>query len=390
MSNDSFCQKWYILKIMKSKDLFLLLFFLLCSTGHAQTVNSSYRAQAAEIAASLDDNALAAQVLLTGVDGRERLTPAMSALLQRIPAGGVMFFRFNLNSPKDDVKRLLGETVAVIQGSSGIPPFTAVDHEGGLVHRFGPGVERLPSAYSFWELAQREGRPAALALAETLYRRSALEIRELGINMVLAPVAETLNEENRRFLGTRSFGPDPDFTLAAASVYVRSMSAAGITSVLKHFPGNTALDPHYYISTLYASRHELDEMAKPFAEIIRELRPPAVMISHVMIPALDSQRPASLSGIVINDWLRGELGFDGIVMSDDYAMAAVAALGITPAAAAVEALNAGVDMIMLWPRDLSTVHAAILNALRTGRLSRQRLVEAAERIITEKIRYGIM
>lgn len=342
------------------------------------------------IAAGLDDNALAAQVLLTGIDGKGRLAPAMRTLLERIPAGGIMLFRYNLDTPKEDVKRLLSETAALVAARTGIPPFMAVDHEGGLVHRFGDGVERLPSAFSFWELAREEGREAAIVQAEIVYRRSAAEIRDLGITMVLAPVAETLDEDNLLFLEDRAYSSEPGFTQAAASAYIKSMDAAGIASTLKHFPGNTAADPHDKISSIRADKAFLDEMVKPFAGIIRELEPPLIMVSHVLVPALDSRRNASLSRPVIQGWLREELGFGGIVLADDFFMGAVSATGLEPAEAAVEALNAGVDMIMVWPRDLSTVHSAMLGALNEGRLPRERLREAAERIIAAKLRYGLI
>jgi beta-N-acetylhexosaminidase len=301
-----------------------------------------------------------------------------------------MFFRYNLNTSKEEVRKLLSEAAALVAAKSGIAPFMAVDHEGGLVHRFGPGIEKLPPAFSFWELAQEQGRAAALARAETLYSRSAAEIRELGITLVLAPVAEILDDENRIFLDTRSYGPDPDFTQAAASAFIRSMDSAGIASALKHFPGNTAADPHSGASTLRAGKAALDEMVKPFAAIIRGLSPPVLMLSHVMVPAVDSRRNASLSRPVIEGWLRGELGFQGIALADDYSMAAVAATGLGPSAAAVEALNAGIDMIMTWPRDITAVHTAILDALKSGRLPRERLLEAAGRVIAEKIRYDLV
>ena len=368
----------------------VFLFFMFLSAAAAGVgAQSAFRAQAAEIAASLDDSALAAQVLLTGIDGRTYLSPAMRSLLARIPAGGVMLFRFNLNTPRDDVRRFLSETVAHITDRTGIPPFMAVDHEGGLVHRFGPGVQRLPSAYSFWELAQAEGKPAALALAETLYRSSAREIRDLGITMVLAPVVEPINDDNRLFLTTRSYGSDPAFVEAAASVFIESMDAVGIASVLKHFPGNTSADPHYDDSHLMASRAVLDEMVTPFAGIIQRLSPASVMLSHVVVPAVDDTN-ASLSRAVIECWLRGELGFEGIAMADDFAMAAVAASGISPGAATVKALNAGMDMVMTWPHSITAVHTEILDALAAGRLTRERLLEAAERIIAEKIRFGLI
>lgn len=347
-------------------------------------------AAAAAIASSLDDNCLAAQVLLTGIDGKASLSPAMKSLLEKHPAGGVMLFRYNLETTKDEVKNFLSETVNAVTAGAGIPPFMAVDHEGGLVHRFGPGVEKLPSAYSFWELAQKQGRDPALRLAEAQYLRSANEIRELGITMVLGPVAEILNDDNRLFLETRSYGGDPGFTLAAASAYVKSMDAAGIACVVKHFPGNTASDPHSGVSTLQADKAALDDMVKPFAALINGLSPPALMLSHVMVPAIDSRRNASISGPVINGWIRGELGFSGIILADDFSMGAVAAAGLSPSSAAVEALNSGVDMIMAWPKNIGEMHSAILRALLDGRLGRKRLLEAASRIIAEKIRYGLV
>ncbi|MCL2070346.1 MAG: glycoside hydrolase family 3 protein [Treponema sp.] len=367
-----------------SAGVFLLLLF--CQSLSAE--RSADRSM--EIAAGLDDSALAAQVILTGISGSGSLSPSMAALLDRIPAGGIMLFRQNLASPKEDVKRFLSQLYNLIEENAGIPPFISADHEGGLVHRFGPGVERLPSAMSFWEDAQGAGRYAALIRAESLYRRSAAEIRELGISMVLAPVAEILNEENRSFLQSRSYGPDPDFTLAAAEAYIKGMEAEGIASVVKHFPGNSAVDPHYGIAVLEADRAALDEMTGPFAGLIRSMRPAAMMISHVMIPALDGERNASLSEPLIEGWLRGELGFKGIVMADDYAMSAVTDRGLDPPAAAVMGLAAGVDMIMVWPDQLEAVHTAILQALEDGSLSRQRLQQAAARVIAEKIRFGLI
>ena len=374
---------------MRIIAFFSLLFFFSVGANSLEN-NSLYGTQAAKLAASMNDNDLAAQVLLTGIDGKLNLAPAMKALLEKIPAGGIMLFKYNLDSSRDDVKKLLAETVNVVAAKTGIPPFMAVDHEGGLVQRFGSGVEKLPSAYSFWELAQKEGRDAALARAENLYRRSAQEIRDLGITMVLGPVAETLNDDNRVFLDTRSYGPDPEFTQAAASVFIRSMNAAGIACVLKHFPGNSAADPHNAASTLTAGKADLDDMVRPFAGIIGDLSPEAVLISHVMVPAVDNKKIASLSRPVIEGWLRGELGFDGIVLADDFSMGAVSALGLDPAAAAVEALNAGVDMIMVWPKNIAVVHATILEALNNGNLARERLLEAAERVIAGKIRYGLI
>ncbi|MDR1862417.1 MAG: glycoside hydrolase family 3 protein [Treponema sp.] len=346
--------------------------------------------EAARIAAFMDERLLASQVLIAGLDGNSGLSAAMAALLREVPPGGLMLFKYNLNTGKDAVRSFLALCSNLVSEASGIAPFIAVDHEGGLVHRFGPGVKKLPPAFSFWELAQKEGPGAALEVLDREVSASAGEIRDLGVTMNFAPVAEVLNGDNLNFLQTRSYGPDPVFTEEAASAFVRAMDAAGIACVVKHFPGNTGRDPHGGPALLEADRAALDSMTEPFAGIIRSLRPPAIMVSHVTVPAVDGGKNASLSSLVMNDWLRKDLGFPGILIADDFSMGAVASSGLSPEKAAAEALIAGADMVMAWPGDLVLVRREILRALEEGRLPRRRLREAAQRVIAEKIRYGLV
>jgi beta-N-acetylhexosaminidase len=357
-----------------------------------------YQEQAAHLAASLDDRLLAAQVLMSGIDGKTpALSDAMKTLLRNSPPGGIMLFKYNLDTEKETIRAFLDACSAYIAATFSqqeellpISPFVAVDHEGGAVHRFGPEVRRLPEPAWFWESAQNQGRDYALKELEARAQCSGEEIRALGITMNLAPVAEILDEENRLFLEARSYGPDPDFTEAAVQAFIRGMKAAGITCVVKHFPGNTGTDPHKGRAILSADREALNRMIQPFAGVIRNTQPPAIMVSHIVVPAWDRERNASLSPKVIKDWLRGKLGFTGIVMGDDFSMGAVADSGLSLEDAVVEALNAGVDMVMTWPRNLRGVHEAILTALQEGRLPRERLKEAVERILVEKIRYGLI
>jgi beta-N-acetylhexosaminidase len=238
-------------------------------------------------------------------------------------------------------------------------------------------------------MALARGWDTAMDYLESAARRSGREIRALGLTMNLAPVAEPLTKENQPFLGDRSYGPDPFFTERAAAAFVRGMEAAGISCVVKHFPGNTGVDPHKEAVTLDIDREGLDRTTAPIAALIRS-GIPAVMVSHTLVPARDSRRIASLSPLVITEWLRGELGFTGIVLADDFSMGAVASFTSSPEDAVVDALNAGVDMVMAWPGNLTAIHAAILKALREGRISRTRLEEAAERILYEKIRRGLI
>ncbi|MDR0722258.1 MAG: glycoside hydrolase family 3 protein [Treponema sp.] len=357
-----------------------------------------YREQAARLAASLDDPLLAAQVLMTGIDGKTpALSDAMKTLLRNSPPGGIMLFKYNLDTEKETIRAFLdacsGYSRVALSEPDGplcILPFIAVDHEGGAVQRFGPEVTQLPEPAWFWETAQKHGRDYALQELETTARRSGEEIRALGITMNLAPVAEVLDEENRLFLEARSYGPDPDFTEAAVHAFIRGMEAAGIACVVKHFPGNTRTDPHKGRAILAADAETLDRMVQPFVGVIRDKQPPAIMVSHIVVPGWDRERNASLSPKIIREWLRGKLGFTGIVIGDDFSMGAVADSGLSLEAAVVEALNAGVDMVMTWPRNLRGVHQAILKAVQEGRLPRERLQEAVEQILFEKLRYGLI
>jgi beta-N-acetylhexosaminidase len=369
---------------------FLLLICIvpLCAAEDAFSEGTDLRRERAkQIAAAMDEKLLAGQVLLTGLDGNGTLPDAMRSLLRDISPGGIMLFRMNLNMNKDRIPGFLKTVSDLAAVSSGIPPFMAVDHEGGIVHRFGAGVERLPPPLSYWDMASRD---QALKAVEKDAERSGKEIRALGINMNLAPVAEALNDENTAFLEDRSYGPDAAFVEAAACAFIRGMSAAGVACVVKHFPGNSGADPHKTASTLTESRESLEKKIQPFAGVIWKEHPAGVMVSHVIVNAWDAGVNASRSRAVVSVWLRENLGFSGLVLGDDFSMGAVSAAGLTEEEAVVEALNAGVDMVMTWPRSLGRVHRAILQALEDGRLSRERLEEAAAHIIYEKIRCGLM
>jgi beta-N-acetylhexosaminidase len=367
------------------------------------------REQAARLAAALDDRLLAAQVIISGIDGRGTLSPDMELLLGECPAGGIVLFRYNLNTDTDTLKNLLAQCAALISAGTaavpeheaeapGIPPFIAADHEGGSVNRFNPGVAALPPALSYWELAQKDGRAAALSQVEADSLKAGKELRALGLTLNLAPVAEYLTNDNSAFLGSRSYGPDPDFTWQAASAFIRGMKDAGILCAVKHFPGNAGPDPHRDPSRLDLNREELETLVRPFASLIRSGRAGAMMIAHTLVPARDRERIASLSQEVMEGWLRGELHFEGIIISDDFSMgaavggAAAAASGAATGAAgaAVLSLAAGADMVLVWPPDIRRTHRAIQAALADGSLSRERLRQAAERIIFEKIRLGLI
>jgi beta-N-acetylhexosaminidase len=353
------------------------------------------RERASGIASALDDRQLAAQVIISGIDGKGNLTRDMKILLSECPAGGIMLFRYNLDTDNSAIQKLIAESVTLISEGNTvelpatavtIPPFVVVDHEGGKVNRFLPGAADLPNANSYWETAQGEGRGSAILHILTDSFNAGKKLRELGVNFNLAPVAEFLNDDNSKFLKWRSYGPDPEFTVDAARAFIIGMKLAGVVCAVKHFPGSAGADPHYFPGKLDGDKAALGELVFPFAALIKGDQTSAIMISHSAVPAWDAKNIASLSPAVMDEWLRRELGFEGLIISDDFSMGAATGSGRTrPEDAAVQSLIAGADMVLVWPPDLRRTHRAIQAALADGRLSRQRLEESAGRIIYVKI-----
>jgi beta-N-acetylhexosaminidase len=262
-----------------------------------------------------------------------------------------------------------------------------VDHEGGKVNRFLPGVADLPSAFSYWETAQSQDRNSAIAQILTDSFNAGKKIKSLGVNFNLAPVAEYLNDNNSIFLEGRSFGPDPLFTAEAARAFIVGMELAGVICAIKHFPASAGADPHYFPGKINEDKKALAELTFPFAALIRDNQTRAIMVSHSAVPAWDNENIASLSPAIMGEWLRQELGFEGLIISDDFSMGAAATGSgrIKPEDAAVQSLIAGADIVLVWPPDLRRTHRAIQAALADHRLSRERLEESAGRIIFNKM-----
>ncbi|MDR2923733.1 MAG: glycoside hydrolase family 3 protein [Treponema sp.] len=353
------------------------------------------RERAARIASTLDDRQLTAQVIIAGIDGKGNLPRDMKILLSECPAGGIMLFRYNLNTDNAAIQKLIAESSSLIaEGSTAdvaVPPFVVVDHEGGKVNRFLPGAADLPAAYSYWETAQSEDKNSAIAQVLIDSFNTGEKLRALGVNFNLAPVVEFLNNDNSKFLEDRSYGPEPLFTVEAARAFIAGMELAGVICAVKHFPGSAGADPHYFPGKLNGGKAAMKELVFPFAALIQENRVRAVMVSHSAVPAWDAENIASLSPAIMGEWLRRELGFEGLIISDDFSMGAAAAAGrAKPEDAAVQSLIAGADIVLVWPPDLRRTHRAIQSALADGRLSRQRLEESAGRVIFEKMEIGMI
>jgi beta-N-acetylhexosaminidase len=224
-----------------------------------------------------------------------------------------------------------------------------------------------------------------VALTEEVARAIGTELAAVGIDLDLAPVVDVNSNPDNPVIGVRSFGADPALVARHTTAYVEGLRASGVGACVKHWPGHgdTAVDSHLDMPVVLASRDDLRRRELvPFAAAITA-GVPAVMTSHVLVPALDPNLPATLSRPVV-DFLRQDLAFDGLLVSDALDMKGASA-GRGEPAAAVLALSAGVDLLCLGAdKDeamLDAVVAAIVDAVRSGDLDEDRLAQAADRVL---------
>lgn len=342
--------------------------------GHAE--------RARELAGSMSLEAACGQLVMTGIGGRGSLDQPSRRLLEELPAGAVLLFGFNIPPAAGDLRPALDLAQEIARGTgAGIPLFIAVDHEGGDVFRFRDGVTRLPSARALGDA----GIEAVARAGATAGR----ELRALGINLNLAPVAEAWDTRNGGFLGTRAFSADPEEAGALAAAFLAAQQTEGLAAAAKHYPGNGSEDPHKAVPVVPADLGEVESFYDPpFRRAIRA-GVAVVLLSHARFPALDSEAPASLSPAVIGR-LKEVLGFRGIVLTDDVAMKALSGEG-GAGAAAVAAVRAGADMVMAsGGRVAREVYRALLESVRNGELPEPRVRDAAARILAQKLRFGLL
>jgi beta-N-acetylhexosaminidase len=315
---------------------------------------------------SLTTKQAAGQLLVAGFPAGpppERLT----ALAARGELGGFILFRRNLGSVQE-VVRLTGELAAGVPRD--LPPFIGVDQEGGRVARLGEPVLRLPPMRV---LGERDDPALTEALSALLGR----QLRALGVNLDFAPVLDVDSNPENPVIGDRSFGREPVRVIAQARAFARGLASAGVLACGKHFPGHgdTSEDSHLALPRV---RHSLERLRaielRPFAQLCTEL--PSLMTAHVVFDALDPGVPATLSSAIVTKLLREQLGFSGLVWSDDLEMKAIAdRYGIGDAA--VRAVEAGCDSVLVCA-DTDNVLAA--HAALCARAARDPVFEARVRV----------
>ena len=311
-----------------------------------------------------------AQLFVAGIPGPE-LDRATRAFLSEHPPGGVVLFRRNVRSAAQ-LRRLVAD---LHDSGPGMSPLVGIDHEGGRVHR-------LPRPFTHFPAAATVARGGARA-AEAVGRAMGVELASVGIDVDFAPSLDVCTNPRNRVIGDRAFSSDPAEAARLGIAFARGLQSAGVLACGKHFPGHGAStgDSHFVLPRVARSRRGL--AAVDLIPFVRWIRAgfPAVMTSHVVYPAYDARRPATLSPHIARQLLRAGLGFRGVLFSDDLEMQAAAGRH-PPGRLAVRALEAGCDMLLVC-QSLDTVRAAmegVEQAVEAGRLDGRLVVEALARI----------
>lgn len=303
-------------------------------------------------------------------------------MLNSYPVGGLVYFKNNINSENQ-----FSEMVKTVQSYSiertSLPLFICVDEEGGSVSRISRrGFVNVPDIPDMRQIGAEGDSHAAyevgIQIGEYLSR--------FQVNVDFAPVADVYSNPNNTVIGKRAFGSDPEIVAKMVADEVRGLKEKNIASTLKHFPGHgdTAEDSHSGYAYSYKS---LDELLSceliPFQAGI-DAGAEFVMAGHISLPnVLGNNTPASLSYKMITEILRDEMGFDGIVITDSLSMGAISQ-NYSIAEAVVYAVQAGVDMLLM-SSGFESAYAGILDALKQGKITEDRIDASLERILKVKL-----
>ncbi|HEX6553450.1 MAG TPA: glycoside hydrolase family 3 N-terminal domain-containing protein [Ktedonobacteraceae bacterium] len=310
----------------------------------------------------------------------------LDTMVNQLHAGGVIMYEFQMNT-FDQTKN----DIAEMQKRATFPLLISTDEEGG------PYVHRLSHIYGSRMSATDIYNTGNPDVATQQGHKAAHDLASLGINENLAPDVD-VNLVNGYDMVTRTFGNDPASVIKFAGAYMRAMQSDGVVACIKHYPGlgDAVSDAHTSLPVVNRSRQQIyDVELAPFKAFIQSQNkldnPGMIMPTDVLMPAIDPVYPAELSHIFMTDILRKEFGYDGVVLTDALYMQGITQRWSMPEAA-VLALQAGNDMLLgpTGAEQMIEMLNAIKQALQDGRLTKQRIDEAATRIIALKMQYHLM
>jgi len=335
------------------------------------------------------------QVLMVHFHG-ETANDDAKTLIQNAKVGGVIYYNWSngLHSPKQVSTLSSALQKLAKENRFSIPLLIAVDQEGGVVARLQSGFTSFPGNRALGETGDPHlAKVAAFFMGE--------ELQAVGVNMNLAPVVDVNSNPRNPVIGVRSFGDHPDIVTAFGKQSLEGFKQAQVIATLKHFPGygDVAVDPHEDLPVLHKSKEELESVELlPFVKLASFAD--AIMTAHILVPALDLENCSTLSEKTLA-YLRETIGFQGVIIADSLVMDGVLNKCHSVDEAAIMALNAGCDLLILGGKllagehrgfelttaDVQRIHGAIVKAVNNGRISETKLNQAVIRILKLKERY---
>jgi beta-N-acetylhexosaminidase len=291
------------------------------------------------------------QLLIAGFNGHQ-IPPELRSLAREFGLGGVILFARNIAEP-EQVAEVAFDAARIVPE---LPSWVSVDQEGGR-------VARLKAPFTEWPPMATLGRSGDVTLAERFARALASELKAVGITLDYAPVLDIHTNSKNPVIGDRALAEKAEEVARLGSAIIRALQSEGLAACGKHFPGHgdTNTDSHHELPLV---EHPPDRLRRvefvPFRAAV-EAGVATIMTAHVFVPSLDEKRPASLSRHIITDLLRHELRYEGVILSDDLEMKAIAAT-YEVSEAAVMAIEAGCDGVLICSGDHET-QAAALEAL---------------------------
>jgi len=317
------------------------------------------------------------QMMMVGFSGLS-LSHEVRKLIKEISVGGVILFARNYETPTQ-IKQLCTDLQSICADTSAPPMFIAIDQEGGR-------VTRLHEPFTHFPPMRKLGEKDSTELALRFARAAARELKAVGINVNFAPVLDVDSNPKNPIIGDRALGNEPGIVSQMSVPIINGFHFEGVLAVGKHFPGHgdTQEDSHLTLPVVNKTMEELKKCELlPFRHVIQNGLQ-AMMTAHVLYPELDENNPATLSTRIITGMLRNDMGFNGIIFSDDFEMKALnqASLG----EAAVNAVKAGVDILITChsPEKQQTIYDALLAAVRSGEIKPERIEESYKRILRVK------
>ena len=328
-----------------------------------------------KLVANMSDADKVGQLLMIGIHGTT-LNDDAKFMLNEYRVGGIILFDRNMES-KYQVKTLIADINKAGKSAGLTPLFLGIDQEGGAVARMDDKLIKVPPAEELGKTSVEQ--------AVSLAKQSGAELKDLGFNINFAPVAD---------LGLtygRSYSTNPDEVVRYAGAVSKAYDEAGLWYSYKHFPGigKIDVDLHADTSIVPVSKETLlSEDTKVFIDLIKQSKPNTytIMVSHAMYPQIDPDHPASLSKAIITDWLRKDIGYNGVVVTDDMDMGALAK-HYTFGDMAVQSILAGSDILLVCHEyeHMQEAYNGLMKAVKDGRISKERLDESVKRILLMKM-----